>query len=87
MNMGTFYAGALAINKDPYNKLPPEVQKVVREVGREYTAKVAEGVDRAFSGLKVFKEQTNPAGGDLRTARRTNASRCSRRCPTSPRAG
>jgi TRAP-type C4-dicarboxylate transport system substrate-binding protein len=61
MNMGTFYAGALAINKDSYNKLPPEVQKVVREVGREYTAKVAEGVDRAFQvAFKVFKEQTNP---------------------------
>lgn len=61
MNMGTFYAGALAINKDSYNKLPPEVQKVVREVGREYTAKVAEGVDRAYQmAFKVFKEQTNP---------------------------
>jgi TRAP-type C4-dicarboxylate transport system substrate-binding protein len=58
MNMGTFYAGALAINKDSYNKLPPEVQKVVREVGREYTAKVAEGVDRAFQvAFKVFKEE------------------------------
>jgi TRAP-type C4-dicarboxylate transport system substrate-binding protein len=61
MNMGTFYAGALAINKDTYNKLPPEVQKVVREVGREYTAKVAEGVDRAYQmAFKVFREQTNP---------------------------
>jgi TRAP-type C4-dicarboxylate transport system substrate-binding protein len=61
MNMGTFYAGALAINKDTYNKLPPEVQKVVREVGREYTAKVSEGVDRALQvAYKVFKEQTNP---------------------------
>jgi TRAP-type C4-dicarboxylate transport system substrate-binding protein len=61
MNMGTFYAGALAINKDSYNKLPPEVQKVVREVGREYTVKVAEGVDRAFqTAFKVFREQTNP---------------------------
>lgn len=61
MNMGTFYAGALAINKDTYNKLPPEVQKVVREVGREYTAKVSEGVDRALQiAYKVFGEQTNP---------------------------
>lgn len=60
VNLGTFYAGALAMNKDTYNKLPPEVQKVVREVGREYSAKVSEGVDQATqTAFKVFRE----AGG------------------------
>jgi TRAP-type transport system periplasmic protein len=58
MNMGTFYAGALAINRDSFNKLPPEVQKVVRDVGREYSAKVAENVDRGLGfAMKTFREQ------------------------------
>jgi TRAP-type C4-dicarboxylate transport system substrate-binding protein len=58
MNMGTFYAGALAINRDTYNKLPPEVQKVIREVGREYSAKVADGVDKGYqAAFRIFKEE------------------------------
>lgn len=58
LNMGTFYAGALAINKNSFNKLPPEVQKVVREVGREYSAKVSDGVERGYAAaMKIFKEE------------------------------
>ncbi len=58
VNMGCFYAGALAMNRDSFNKLPPELQKIVRDVGREYSEKVSEGTDRAYGiGLKVFAEQ------------------------------
>jgi len=58
VNMGCFFAGALAMNRDTYNKLPPDIQKIVREVGREYYVKVAEGTDRAYQfGLKTFREQ------------------------------
>jgi TRAP-type C4-dicarboxylate transport system substrate-binding protein len=58
VNMGTFYAGALAINRDTLNKLPPDVQKVIREVGREYSLKVADNVDRGLTlAMRTFKEQ------------------------------
>jgi TRAP-type transport system periplasmic protein len=58
VNMGTFYAGALAINRDSLQKLPPEVQKVVRDVGREYSAQVARNVDRGMQfAMKTFREQ------------------------------
>lgn len=57
VNLGTFYAGALAINKDSFNKLPPEVQKVIREVGREYTAQNAALVERGVGfAYKTFAE-------------------------------
>jgi TRAP-type transport system periplasmic protein len=37
VNIGALYVGAMAINKDTYGKLPPDIQKIIREVSREYS--------------------------------------------------
>lgn len=64
VNLGTFYAGALAINKNSFNKLPPEVQKVITEVGREYTAQnaalVARGEGFAYKTFAEVGGKQNP---------------------------
>lgn len=58
VDMGTFFAGALAMNRDSFNKLPPDAQKIIREVGREYSLKVSENVDRGVAfAFKTFKDQ------------------------------
>jgi TRAP-type C4-dicarboxylate transport system substrate-binding protein len=40
-NFGAMYAGGIVINRGRFDKLPPEVQKVFREVGIEYTQRFA----------------------------------------------
>lgn len=37
VNAGALYTGALAMNKDTWGKLPPEVQKIMKEVGKDYS--------------------------------------------------
>jgi TRAP-type C4-dicarboxylate transport system substrate-binding protein len=57
LNMGTFCAGALGVSKASFNKLPAEVQNIVLEVGRGYSERVAEALDRDLAAaLKVFRE-------------------------------
>lgn len=58
LKMGSFNVGAIGMSKDSYNKLPAAVQKVVRDVGREYSEKLAEVLDRDVgSALKLFREE------------------------------
>ena len=42
IDLGSMTIGALTINKAFNDKLPPEVQKIIKDVGREYTVKIAE---------------------------------------------
>jgi TRAP-type C4-dicarboxylate transport system substrate-binding protein len=42
VNMGVVFSGGLAINKDTWNKLPPEVQVAMREAGAEYSRRHGE---------------------------------------------
>jgi TRAP-type C4-dicarboxylate transport system substrate-binding protein len=42
VNMGVVFSGGVAINKDSWNKLPPEVQQAMREAGAEYTRRHGE---------------------------------------------
>lgn len=44
VNLGATYFGALAINKDTWEKLPPEIRSIMKEVGREYSRKMGEEV-------------------------------------------
>lgn len=37
VNLGALYIGGMAMNKDSFGKLPPEVQKIVKDVGKEYS--------------------------------------------------
>jgi len=58
LKMGSFNAGALGISKASYAKLPADVQKVVREVGRAYSDKLAELLDRDVgNAMKLFREE------------------------------
>jgi TRAP-type C4-dicarboxylate transport system substrate-binding protein len=41
VNFGAMYAGGIAINKKRFDKLPPEVQKALREAGAVYTERFA----------------------------------------------
>lgn len=57
VNMGAFYAGGFGMSKATYAKLPADVQKVVLEVGRSYSERSAQLVDRDYAtALKVFRE-------------------------------
>jgi TRAP-type C4-dicarboxylate transport system substrate-binding protein len=42
VNMGVVFSGGVAINKDSWAKLPPEVQQAMREAGAEYTRRHGE---------------------------------------------
>ena len=42
IDLGSMMIGALSINKPFYDRLPPEVQKIVKDVGKEYNTKIAE---------------------------------------------
>ncbi len=44
IDFGSMSLGAIAASKDFFDKLPPEVQKVMREVGEAYSLKVADTV-------------------------------------------
>ena len=37
VNIGALYIGGMAMNKDSYGGLPPEVQQIVKDVGKEYS--------------------------------------------------
>ncbi len=57
VNIGAQSTGCLAINADRLAALPPEVQKIIREVGAGYTEKFAEvqmaTADAAMEGMKA----------------------------------
>jgi TRAP-type C4-dicarboxylate transport system substrate-binding protein len=37
VDIGALYNGGMAMNKDSFNKMPPEVQKIIKDVGLEYS--------------------------------------------------
>ncbi len=39
VGFGAQYAAALIVNKNTYNKMPPALQRILREVGQEWTAR------------------------------------------------
>jgi TRAP-type C4-dicarboxylate transport system substrate-binding protein len=41
INIGAMYAGAIIMNKRRFDALPPDVQKVIRDVGAEYSDRFA----------------------------------------------
>ncbi|MFO1352188.1 MAG: C4-dicarboxylate TRAP transporter substrate-binding protein [Gammaproteobacteria bacterium] len=57
VNIGALCVGALAINKDTFNALPPEVQQVLKDVGKEYTRREGEEImRRAETALVKMQE-------------------------------
>ena len=57
VNFGAQFAGGISINKDVFDAFPPEMQKIFIEVGKEYTAKLADAqAARAESAIQAMKE-------------------------------
>lgn len=42
VNVGALYIGGMAINKDTYDRLPSDVQKIMSDVGKEYSRVLGE---------------------------------------------
>ncbi len=59
IDLGSMMIGALSANKAFFDKLPPEVQKVLREVGAEYSIKVATTVTNV---AKLFEKKMAAEG-------------------------
>ncbi len=58
VNLGSTYFGALAINKDTWARLPPEVRLIMKEVGREYSQKMGEAVMDIYQRGMAHMAQT-----------------------------
>ena len=57
VNIGALYIGGMAMNKDSYARLPPEVQKIVKEVGKEYSKALGDTLMQRYeSALKTMVE-------------------------------
>jgi len=55
-DFGTGVNKSITMNKDTWNSLPPEVQKVLKETARDYRDKVAQAaLDKADASIKKFK--------------------------------
>lgn len=52
IDLGSMTIGALTINKAFHDKLPPEVQKIIKDVGREYTVKIADQLMTLAAGFE-----------------------------------
>ena len=47
VNFGAQYSGGIAVNKSRYDKLPPEVQKALKDAGRQWSAGYAKAQNAA----------------------------------------
>lgn len=57
VNIGALYTGALAMNKDTWAKLPPEVQAIVKDVGKLYSRQLGEVLMQRYeAALKAMTE-------------------------------
>jgi TRAP-type C4-dicarboxylate transport system substrate-binding protein len=57
VNIGALYIGGMAMNKDSFDKLPPEVQKIVKDVGKEYSKALGETLMQRYEGaIKTIAE-------------------------------
>ncbi len=57
VNIGALYIGGMAMNKDSYDKMPPEVQAILRDVGKEYSKALGETLMQRYEGaLKTMAE-------------------------------
>jgi C4-dicarboxylate-binding protein DctP len=57
MDFGAAHTPLLTMNRDSYRRLPPEVQKIIMEVGREFTSRMGEVTyERQNAALDVIKK-------------------------------
>ena len=50
VNIGALYIGGMAMNKDSYDELPAEVQKIVNDVGQEYSKALGATLMQRYEG-------------------------------------
>lgn len=62
LDFGATSIGAITINLDTWKRMPPEVQKVLREVGDEYSVRLAGALTKATS---VFEANIAKEGGTV----------------------
>ena len=70
VNFGSQYAGGLAMNKDRFDRLPPEVQKVFREVAGEYQQRFAAAQAETAAALLKKMEGAGAKISELPAAER-----------------
>lgn len=70
VNFGSQYAGGLAMNKGRFGRLPPEVQKVFRDVAAEYEKRFAEAQASTAAGLLQKMEGAGARISELSPAER-----------------
>ncbi len=70
VNFGAMYAGGVAINKRRFDALPPEVQKVFRDVGAEYSKRFAAAQTAAANALLKQAEAAGAKVSELSPAER-----------------
>lgn len=57
VNFGAQFAGGISINADVFNSFPPYMRKIFKEVGSEYTKKLAQAqADKASAALKSMEQ-------------------------------
>lgn len=58
VDIGALYNGGMAMNKDSFNKMPPEVQKIIKDVGLEYSKTLGNTLMQRYeSALKAIQTQ------------------------------
>ncbi|MBX3611803.1 MAG: C4-dicarboxylate TRAP transporter substrate-binding protein [Hydrogenophaga sp.] len=59
VDVGCMYAGGLVMNKGRFQSMPAQVQGILREAGRHYSASTGEAMSRAYDGgLKALEAMT-----------------------------
>lgn len=57
VNVGALYIGGIAINKDSFERMPTDIQKILKEVGREYSRVLGETLMQRYeAALKAMVE-------------------------------
>jgi TRAP-type C4-dicarboxylate transport system substrate-binding protein len=58
VDIGALYNGGMAMNKDSFNALPPEIRKIVKDVGLEYSRVLGDTLMQRYeAALKAIGEQ------------------------------
>ena len=70
VNIGSQFAGGIAINKQRFDKLPPEVQTAIREAGDAWNAQYARAQGAAAAALMQNLAQAGAKVTDLSEAER-----------------
>lgn len=60
VNLGATYFGALAINKNTWDRLPPEIRTILKEVGREYSRKLGDEVMASYEQALEWMHKDGP---------------------------